>query len=92
MTIVRIGLLAALVLTSAVADAADQLPADPVAVERPQRGITMATVQSRFGEPVTRHPAVGQPPITRWDYPSFAVFFEHDRVIHAVLARGAPAG
>jgi hypothetical protein len=26
----------------------------------------------------------GQPPITRWDYAGFAVFFEHDRVIDAV--------
>ena len=25
-----------------------------------------------------------QPPITRWDYPSFSVYFEHDKVIHAV--------
>jgi hypothetical protein len=28
--------------------------------------------------------AVEQPPITRWDYPAFSVYFEHDRVIHAV--------
>ncbi|MBM5811579.1 MAG: hypothetical protein FJ191_06390 [Gammaproteobacteria bacterium] len=92
MTIVRSGLLAALVLIPALAGAADQPPADPLAADRPQRGITMATVQSRYGQPVTRHPAVGQPPITRWDYPSFAVFFEHDRVIHAVLVRSTPAG
>jgi len=39
-----------------------------------------------------RHPTVGKPPITRWDYPSFSVFFEHDRVIHAVApANTAPA-
>jgi hypothetical protein len=60
-------------------------------IERPQRGSTMSTVQSRFGEPVTRHAAVGQPPITRWDYPQFAVFFERDRVLHAVLVRTPPA-
>ena len=31
---------------------------------------------------------VGQPPITRWDYPHFSVFFEKDRVIHAVALGG----
>jgi hypothetical protein len=27
---------------------------------------------------------VGKPPITRWDYPGFSVFFEGDRVIDTV--------
>jgi hypothetical protein len=61
-------------------------------VERPARGSTMTAVQSRYGEPTTRHAAVGNPPITRWDYPQFSVYFEHDRVLHAVLIRSAPAG
>jgi hypothetical protein len=52
----------------------------------------MATVQSRFGEPTNRHATVGNPPITRWDYPQFAVYFENDRVLHAVLVRNSPAG
>ena len=45
----------------------------------------MADVEARFGAPQARHPAVGEPPITRWDYAGFAVFFERDRVIHAVV-------
>jgi hypothetical protein len=53
-------------------------------VERPGRGMTMSAVQSRFGAPAEKHPTVGEPPITRWDYAGFAVFFERDRVIHAV--------
>ena len=57
-------------------------------VARPERGSTMAAVERKFGAPVTRHPTVGAPPITRWDYPSFAVFFERDRVIHAVVTSG----
>lgn len=66
---------------------------DPVlASERPNRGNTMATIQSRYGEPTNRHSAVGNPPITRWDYPQFAVYFEHDRVLHAVLVRSPPTG
>jgi hypothetical protein len=57
-------------------------------VDRPRRGSTMADVEARFGAPVERHPTVGQPPITRWDYSGFSVFFEHDRVIHAVATSG----
>jgi hypothetical protein len=52
----------------------------------------MTTVQGRYGEPSSRHAAVGSPPITRWDYPQFSVYFENDRVLHAVLVRSAPAG
>jgi hypothetical protein len=52
----------------------------------------MAAVQGRFGEPTQRRGTVGSPPITRWDYPQFSVYFEHDRVLHAVLARTAPPG
>ena len=54
----------------------------------PTRGMTMAAVEKQFGEPAERHPTVGgapaQPSITRWDYRGFSVFFERDRVIHAV--------
>jgi len=41
-------------------------------------------VEKQFGPPTTRHPTVGKPPITRWDYPNFSVFFEGDRVIDSV--------
>ena len=39
-----------------------------------------------------RHAPVGgghpqQPPITRWDYPTFSVYFEHEHVVDAVLTR-----
>jgi hypothetical protein len=94
MTIVRTLLLFALLTTgSAGAETLNLSTNDPTATaERPSRGSTMSAVQGRFGEPVARHAAVGQPPITRWDYPQFAVFFENDRVLHAVLVRTPPAG
>jgi hypothetical protein len=57
-------------------------------VELPRRGISMATVEERFGAPRTRHAAVGQPPITRWDYDGFSVYFEHQHVVHAVAYGG----
>lgn len=63
----------------------DQLTVREAAGERPTRGMRMTTVEARFGAPQNRHAAVGVPPITRWDYPGYAVFFEHDRVIHAVV-------
>lgn len=55
--------------------------------QRPKAGMSMAAVESTYGTPSERHGAVGQPPITRWDYPAFSVYFEHETVIHAVAAR-----
>jgi hypothetical protein len=34
---------------------------------------------------------VGQPPITRWVFPTFVVYFEYQHVIHAVATRPAAA-
>ena len=70
----------------------DQVQVRESQVDRPKRGSTMSEVEKHFGAPVTRHATVGgaphQPPITRWDYNGFSVFFEHDRVIHAVATGG----
>ena len=54
---------------------------------RPTRGMTAASVESKFGSPQSREAPVGDPPISRWDYEDFVVFFEYDRVIHAVVKR-----
>ena len=56
----------------------------PANVPQPARGSLMKTVEKQFGAPATRHPTVGKPPITRWDYQNFSVFFEGDRVIDSV--------
>ncbi|HEY6482335.1 MAG TPA: hypothetical protein VIY54_02305 [Steroidobacteraceae bacterium] len=66
----------------------DQLTLRDSAIERPKRGTTMTEVEARFGAPAERHATVGKPPITRWDYAGFAVFFEGDRVIHSVVTAG----
>jgi len=63
-------------------------------LDRPKRGLTMDQVEKQFGAPATRHPTVGgssqaQPPITRWDYSGFSVFFERDRVIESVVVGSA---
>ncbi|MEO8223240.1 MAG: hypothetical protein ABI661_00390 [Gammaproteobacteria bacterium] len=60
-------------------DAARQTAAD-----RPAAGSSMARVEARFGSPASRSAAVGKPPITRWDYPDFVVYFEFDHVVHSV--------
>ena len=54
-------------------------------IARPGRGTTMHDVEAKFGTPEKRYPAVGKPPITRWDYPSFSVYFEYSRVVHSVV-------
>jgi hypothetical protein len=51
---------------------------------RPARGMSMSSVSARWGEPASKAAPVGQPPITRWEYGDFVVFFEYDHVIHAV--------
>jgi hypothetical protein len=55
----------------------------------PARGMTMSQVSSKFGAPVSKVPAVGNPPISRWEYPSFIVYFEGDHVIHSVVSGSA---
>ena len=51
---------------------------------QPARGMTMEKVEAAFGAPANRVAAVGNPPITRWEYPAFIVFFEHQLVLHSV--------
>jgi hypothetical protein len=65
---------------------------------RPARGILMSQVLARFGEPTSRIDPVGggspqHPPIARWVYPEYTVYFENDHVIDSVAntitARGS---
>jgi hypothetical protein len=55
-------------------------------VATPTRGMSMDQVATKFGAPVAKVPAVGKPPISRWEYPGFIVYFEHEHVIHSVAA------
>ncbi|HEX2584341.1 MAG TPA: hypothetical protein VHL14_04360 [Steroidobacteraceae bacterium] len=64
---------------------ANEAPQMAAPVKLPPRGSTMNSVEAAFGAPSQREPAVGEPPITRWDYPAFVVYFEHDKVIHSVV-------
>jgi hypothetical protein len=53
----------------------------------PARGATMESVRAKFGTPSQEIPAVGKPPISRWEYPGYVVYFENDRVLHTVIAK-----
>ncbi|TQV77139.1 hypothetical protein FLL45_04090 [Aliikangiella marina] len=57
------------------------------AVSKPTTGQSMDTVETTYGTPIEAVPAVGEPPITRWRYADFTVYFEHDKVIHSVVHR-----
>jgi len=58
-------------------------------MEPPANGLKQAEVRARFGEPAATHAPVGDPPITRWDYDGWSVYFEHDLVLFTVLHKGA---
>tara|TARA_R110002050_G_scaffold57423_3_gene129087 strand:- start:224872 stop:225168 length:297 start_codon:yes stop_codon:yes gene_type:complete len=70
-----------------IADPSHQLANSSEGVLRPTQGMSMARVEQKFGQPVQKTAAVGQPPIARWIYTDFVVFFEHDLVIHSVVPR-----
>ena len=74
---------------------ADELkvPAPEGGANAPSSGMSMDSVEAKYGAPTRRVPAVGgasaqQPPITRWEYPGFTVYFENSRVIHTVVTPG----
>jgi hypothetical protein len=61
----------------------------------PRRGASMAAVEARYGAPAQKFAPVGggskrTPPITRWAYPTFSVYFENSHVVDAVLAKASP--
>jgi len=88
-----------LALLASAAAQADTLLIDRVHREgdmaMPSRGMSMAQVESRYGAPSEKVAPVGgdsavHPPITRWIYPAFNVYFEHDKVISSVAQKTAP--
>ncbi|MFY2764928.1 hypothetical protein [Arenimonas sp. MALMAid1274] len=63
----------------------------------PARGASMGQVEAKFGAPQQKHaPVAGpnsrrsNPPITRWDYPGFSVYFEYSHVVDAVAKKSSP--
>jgi hypothetical protein len=63
----------------------------------PKRGMTMAQVKREYGAPLKVLATRGgsskyQPPIHRWEYAKYIVYFEYSHVIHAVLRTPGPHG
>jgi hypothetical protein len=87
----RILLALALALAAPFA-AADVLLIDEVRqsenMQLPTNGITKAQTEAKYGTPNKKLPAVGDPPITRWEYERFNVYFEYDLVLFSVLNPG----
>ena len=90
MTRIVLALALALAMQTAVADV---LLIDEVRqsekMQLPKNGITKADTEIKFGAPIKKLSAVGDPPITRWEYDTFNVYFEYDLVLFAVLNPGA---
>ena len=94
-----VALFLSLFLLLAGPTAADVLLVDSMrsapGIQTPQSGSSMSAVRRNYGDAVTEYPTVSvsggpqQPPITRWDYSGFSVFFEHDRVVHSVVHRAS---
>ena len=58
-------------------------------MELPVNGQDKTSVEAKFGTPVQKLPAVGDPPISSWKYDTYSVYFEHDLVLFSVLHPGA---
>ena len=61
----------------------------------PKRGMTMAQVKHEYGAPLKVLATRGgsskyQPPIHRWEYANYIVYFEYSHVIHSVLRTPGP--
>ncbi len=54
-------------------------------ISTPKNGQDTTSVILQYGEPKQKIPAIGEPPISKWVYDQFTVYFENDRVIHAVI-------
>lgn len=58
--------------------------AEQKSLDLPVKGLSMKEVRRRYGAPQEVRQAVGEPPITRWVYEAYTVYFEHRYVIHSV--------
>ncbi len=54
----------------------------------PANGMSKEDVRAKFGDPAQTHAPVGDPPITRWDYQGWSVYYEYDLVLFTVLQKG----
>jgi hypothetical protein len=58
-------------------------------MQLPTNGQSKADVEVKFGVPLNKQAAVGDPPISNWKYDTYSVYFEYDLVLFTVLHPGA---
>jgi hypothetical protein len=87
-----------IVLALMLAFAVQNVAADVLLIEEvrqsnrmqlPVNGQSKADTEAKYGAPVKKHAAVGDPPISRWEYEKYSVYFENDLVLFTVLHPGA---
>ena len=54
-------------------------------MELPQRNMDKESVRRDFGDPQEMVDAVGEPPISRWVYAEYVVYFEDNWVLYSVV-------
>lgn len=91
-TLLSAGLLSLALHTPAysqtVSSSVDDMPPNSTqGIPRPAAGMSQEQVVQQFGQPLERIAPVGEPPISRWVYDKFTVYFEHQYVLHAVVHR-----
>jgi outer membrane protein assembly factor BamE (lipoprotein component of BamABCDE complex) len=57
---------------------------DQATVDMPSKGMSKERVRNLFGDPLEEIPPKGNPPISRWKYQEFTVYFDSNAVIHSV--------
>src|SRR5690606_28085868 len=73
-------------ITSMLAAGLFCLPLTALAADTtPRKGMSQDAVRSQFGTPEKQLPAVGNPPISRWVYKDFTVYFEGNVALHSVV-------
>ncbi len=58
----------------------------------PRSGMNKEQVEERYGSPQARRAAVGDPPISSWEYEHYVVYFEGDTVLRSVVKHRPRAG
>lgn len=65
-------------------------PQKPKAFVTPPNGTDKTAVTAKYGNPIKIISPIGDPPIERWVYDNFTVYFERSTVIHSVVHHQKP--
>lgn len=63
----------------------DTMPQVATSPGAPERGMSKYQVEQAYGAPQSIEGPIGSPPIYRWDYPGYSVYFEQNYVLHSVV-------